>query len=158
MLVRLSRLLVGILLVGVFFTAPVFGFKVETVGKIKLLDKNDAFLQIPVGIAVTEDNVFLVVDFKAANVKIYKNDGKLTEILGKKGYGPNEFAQPLNCYYSNSTLFIQDVGQKKIFVYKRKGKFKFVYSKTFSFVALGNDFYLEGNALYSVGSPVGSEA
>jgi len=150
MRVRVNRLLVGILFVGVF-TGPVFGFNVETLGKIKLLDNNDVFLQIPVGIAVTEDNVFLVVDFKAANVKIYRNDGKLMEILGRQGYGPNEFAQPLHCYYSNSTLFIDDVGQKKIFMYKRKGKFKFVRSKTFSFMALGDDFYLEGNTLYTVG-------
>jgi hypothetical protein len=128
-----------------------FPLKIETTGKIKLLDNKDTFLQIPVGIAVTEDNIFLVVDFKAGDIKIYKNNGQLMGTISQKGYGPDELSQPLHCYYSNSMLFIDDVGQKKIFVYKRKGEFRFVRSKSFSFMSMGDDFYLDGKTLYTVG-------
>lgn len=138
-------------------TGYAFPFKVETVGKIKLLDNNDTFLQIPVGIAVTEDNVFLVVDFKAGDVKIYKNNGQLMGTVSQKGYGPDELSQPLHCYYSNSMLFVDDVGQRKIFVYERKGDFQFVRAKSFSFMSMGDDFYLDGKTLYTVGGITGPD-
>jgi hypothetical protein len=92
-----------------------------------------------------------VVDFKGGDVKIYKSNGELAGVFGSKGYGPNEIGQPLFCHYSNKKFVVSDVGQKKIFIYNRKSKFKFVRSKEIFALSVGDDLYLEKNKIYIAG-------
>jgi hypothetical protein len=117
--------------------------------KIKI--SSDVLLQVSISFCVTEDNLFIVVDFKGGDVKIYKSTGELAGVFGRKGYGPNEFAQPLFCHYSNKKFIISDVGQKKIFIYNRKSKFKFIRSKEIPAFSVGDDLYLENNKIYIAG-------
>jgi hypothetical protein len=120
--------------------------------KIKISD--DVLLQVSISMAVTEDNLFLVVDFKGGDVNIYNSRGEIQKVLGRKGYGPNEFAQPLFCNYSDRKFIISDVGQRKIFIYDRKGTCKFIRSKEIFAFSVGSDLFLKGNKLYVAGNKI----
>ena len=118
--------------------------------KIKI--SGDVILQVSISMSVTEDNLFLVVDFKGGDVKIYNSSGVLQKVIGRKGYGPNEFAQPLFCHYSDRKFIISDVGQRKIFIYDRKGNNQFIRSKEIFAFSVGSDLYLKETKLYIAGN------
>jgi hypothetical protein len=136
------------LLFIIFINSTCFGYQID-LEKIKL--SSDILLQVSISLCVTEDNLFLVVDFKGGDVKIYKSSGELVGILGSKGFGPNEFAQPLFCHYSDKKFVISDNGQRKIFIYDRKDKLKFIRSKEIFANSVGNDHYLKNNTIYIAG-------
>jgi len=83
----------------------------------KILLSENVILQSVASFCVTEDNQFLIVDAKAKDIKIYDKDGKLNYILGREGYGPDEFALPLFSHYNNGKFLVLDVQQNKIFFY-----------------------------------------
>lgn len=124
-----------------------FGIKLEWQGKIKLSDKK-ALLLIPINFCVTEDEVFLITDFKDGNVKIYKNTGELASILGSRGFGPNEFGQVFASCYSDKQFLVSDLGQRKTFFYERKGRYEFKrINRTFKF--MGERMQLDGSRLFT---------
>lgn len=127
----------------------ILGYKIDF-DKIKIT--GDEFLQVSISFCITEDNLFLVIDFKGGDVKIYNSNGALLKVLGRKGYGPNEFAQPLFCHYSNKRLIISDNGQRKIFVYDRKEKLNFIRSKEIFALSVGSDLFLDENNIYIAGA------
>lgn len=117
----------------------------------------EVLLQFPISFCVTEDNLFVVVDFKAGDVKLYNNDGKLTGVIGSKGYGPNEFSQPLQCDYRNGKLLISDAGQTKIFVYQRKDCKVFTRTGEVLCSSVGEDIKLRDGRIYFAGTKFGSD-
>jgi hypothetical protein len=127
----------------------ILGFKIDF-EKIKI--NGDDFLQVSMSFCITEDNLFLVVDFKGGDVKIYNSNGALLKVLGRKGFGPNEFAQPLFCHYSDRKFIISDVGQRKIFIYDRKNELKFVRTKEIFSNDVGQCLNLDNNKLYISGT------
>lgn len=127
-----------------------FGININLDNKIRLSDK--VLLKFPISFCVTEDNLFLVVDFKGGDVKIYNSNGELINVLGRKGYGPDEFSKPLFCYYKNKKFILSDVGQRKFFIYERKKKLNFVRTDEISVTVVGDDLQLDGNILYISGS------
>jgi 6-bladed beta-propeller len=143
-----------IIILAIIFiiSSDVGAFEIDFIKKIPLSQK--ALLQMPLGFSVTEDEVFIIVDARASDIKIYNCDGKLAKVLGRKGYGPNEFANAFFCHYSDRKLIIEDSGQMKIFIYDRQGKFEFIRSKSINSTETGEDFHLEGNTLYLSGSRI----
>ncbi len=147
----MKTLKIAVLLVFIFLlNNAIYGLKIEFANKVRL--SNNVLLQFPISFSVTEDNLFLVVDFKGRDVKIYKNNGELLNVLGQKGSGPNEFGLPLFCHYSNGKFIISDVGQKRIFLYERKDKFNFVRTREIRCTVVGDDLHLDGNKLYIAGN------
>jgi hypothetical protein len=141
--------IVGIFIIVLIINTSILESKIDLENKIKLSEK--VLLQFPRSFCVTEDKLVLVVDFKAGDVKIYNGGGELVKILGKKGYGPNEFAKPYHCYYTNRKFIISDTGQRRIFIYDRKDKFNFVRTKEILPPSIGLQFYLKNNMLYITG-------
>lgn len=75
--------------------------------------------------AVTEDEMFILPDAKAGDIKLYNNRGKLMKIWGRRGPGPDEFGSPFFCDYKNSTYIHLDAGKNTISIYKRIEPLKF---------------------------------
>jgi len=110
-------LLVLILLFGSFFM--VSGNKIKPLRKISLTSNEETFIQLPGSFFVTTDDLFYVIDHKAANIKIYENSGKMVKIFGRKGVGPNEFVRPFLSAYREPFIAISDSGRKTFFIFKR---------------------------------------
>jgi len=91
---------------------------------------------------VTEDNSILVIDSKAANIKIFDMKGKRISIFGRKGMGPNEFVRPIMSSYRQPFVAIVDFGRKTIFIYKRSEGNKFEFIQKFLCMGLGGNFNL----------------
>jgi hypothetical protein len=147
---KIVTILISILMINVI----ILGYKIDF-DKIKIT--GDEFLQVSISFCITEDNLFLVIDFKGGDVKIYNSNGALLKVLGRKGYGPNEFAQPLFCHYSHRKFIISDNGQRKIFVYDRKDELKFIRSKEIFANSVGSDLYLDAKKIYIAGGKTTKE-
>ncbi len=132
-----------------------FSIEIDLKSKIKLSEK--VLLQLPISFCVTEDEAFLVVDFKAGDVKIFNNKGELEKVLGSKGAGPNEFNQPLFCDYNNRKFIIPDAGQRKIFFYDKIGKFNFERTREIQYASIGDDIQLKENKIYMAGSKISED-
>ena len=122
--------------------------KIEQSGKIKLLSQDVNFLQKPRDFCVTEDNLFLIPDYKAGDIKVYESNGKIVNILGKKGVGPNEFVKPTFCFFDEGKFGVMDWGIRKIFIYDRIGNTKnFKRVKEIRCFSLGTEIHLRSNKL-----------
>jgi hypothetical protein len=126
----------------------VLGFNIKLIKKTKLSQEN-TLLGNPWSFCVTEDDLFLIPDYKAGNVKIYDGNGNLLTVFGSKGYGPGEFVNPTFCFYNKAdTKFgVMDHRMRKIFVYKRTGKTDFTRVHELFCLAAGNAIQLQGNKL-----------
>jgi len=106
-----------------FNTTTVCGFDIKLIKKIPLAQETD-FLENVWDFCVTGDYLFLVPDYKAGNVKIFAENGKLVKVLGRKGFGPEELVKPAYCFYNKEKgkFGLFDFGTRKIFIYTRIGK------------------------------------
>ena len=117
------------------------------------------------GFCVTEDELFIIPDYTAGNIKIYEKVGEflgLVRIIGQKGYGHTEFAKPSFCFYNKieSKFGIMDFGTRKISIYDRIGRTAFgkiqevhCWRGASDFQLLGNKLLISGYALDQNGAP-----
>ncbi len=100
---------------------------------------------------VTEDQNIILVDAKAADIKIFDMNGKRLSVFGRKGVGPNEFIRPRRIMYHEPFVAFVDFGGKCVFVYKRTQGNHFQFVKKFLCLDLGDDFKMieNGNVLIS---------
>lgn len=147
---KLFFMITAILISILFFNSTLLCTKIEYIGKARFSD--EVLLQFPSSFSVTEDGTLLVLDFKADDVKIYRQNGDFVKLLCRKGYGPNEIADPTFCHYSNKKFIVYDNGQRKIFIYEKKGKFDFERVKEIYSLDGGFDYYLEKDRLYISGN------
>mgnify|MGYP001549247791 CR=1 FL=1 len=127
---------------GIFFHIIVSFVLVSKVNKVHtiLLDQsNDSFIQISRSFFVMNERIF-IVDSKAGNIKIFNMDGRLKNIFGKKGAGPNEFLLPSNCDISSEYLFVLDRNQRHFLVFDWVGGSSFQYKKKLFSLYLADEF------------------
>lgn len=117
-------------------TSALFGSSITLLEKIEFSpplqsgpsSPENGFLIKPWAFCVTDDELFIITDFDAGNIKIYERNGKyleLIKVIGRKGYfGKKELANPASCFYNKDEykLGIMDLGIKKIFIYDRIGR------------------------------------
>lgn len=90
------------------------------------LSQTQVYLESPTGFSVTEDEIFIISDAKAGNVKFFNNTGQLIKILGRKGPGPDEYKIPAACDYRKPYLALLDNSKMKVFIYKKDEANEFV--------------------------------
>jgi len=104
---------------------------------------------------VTEDELFILPDHKAGNIKIYEKAKylELVKVIGRKGYGQGEFIEPTFCFYNRKEgkFGVFDFGRRKILLYDRIGKVAFEFSREFYCLELGTDMELTGETLLVAG-------
>lgn len=138
---------------------PIWGQNVKFVEKIE-------FSQSPLpnvrDFCVTDDELVIVPDYQAGNVKIYEKNGKVLELvntIGRKGYGPDELSKPSSCFYNkNESKFgIMDLGIRKIFIYDRIGRINFKRVKEVTCWRGAYDIQLKENRLLISGYNQGQD-
>lgn len=115
----MNRFRFMILIIYVFTTSIYSGVTIKLVGTIPI-DQSKVFLQNINQFSVTEEEYFLFPDSKAGDIKIYKNDGRLVKVLGRKGFGPMEFVEPYCCDYKDKVFIVLDWGRYKLQSYRRE--------------------------------------
>jgi len=95
---------------------------VKLLRKFTLAQDEKNFLIRPGSFFVTEDSMIFVIDCRSQNIKIFDADGKLVNVFGRKGLGPNEFITPFYSAYQKPFLVISDFGRRRYFIYSRQGK------------------------------------
>jgi 6-bladed beta-propeller len=121
--------------------------------QLKLIDTvilkgsgEDDFIKIPSSFAVTEDGLYLVVDRKDSDLKVFDVKGKMVKRVGRKGQGPNEFVTPARCDYLDRQFVVMDMGRKKYMLYGRDKESVFKEMKVLSSIYMGNDVALMNNS------------
>jgi hypothetical protein len=156
---RKVKFVVCLSILFIFFNASLgWGQNVRFVEKIEF---SGAELPLkPKSFCVTDDQLFIIPDYQAGNIKIYakvyennKEFLRLGKIMGRKGYGPDEFSKPSFCYYNEdkSTFMVLDFGLRKIFIYDRIGRIDFKRVKEISCWKPGADIQLKDHRLFISG-------
>ena len=141
-----------LLLIFVFSMNSLFGSNLEFVERFKL-DEKETIIGYPISITVTKDDLILVSDMKMCHIKIYDNKGKLVRLLGRQGYGPQEFAKPGEFFTTNDGGFgIIDMGPRCVYFYRRiENSTDFKRSHKVNLLSGTNGIGLRGDKLYSAG-------
>ncbi len=81
-------------------------------------------LRRPTGLARDpKRGLIYVADTRTHNIKIFNDEGKLVDILGKHGEGPGEFNAPTYLSFVGNKLYVSDTLNSRIQVFDAKGKF-----------------------------------
>jgi hypothetical protein len=99
-----------------------YSIDINLIRKFTLEQDEKNFLIAPGTFFVTEDSMIFVIDWKGSNIKIYDAEGKMANVFGRRGVGPDEFIMPFPSTYHKPFLAIGDRGRKRFFIYKRIGK------------------------------------
>lgn len=140
----------------IFWTLnPIWGQDVKLKDTIKFLAATELPINV-IAFCVTEDELFIIPDYKAGNIKIYERTGECLELvntIGRKGYGPEELSRPAYCYYDNneSKFVVLDFGIRKIFIYDRIGRIHLKRVKEVSCWRAGYDIQLKGYRIFISG-------
>lgn len=132
-----------------------WGVDVKLTEKIEFSPETELPLN-PKSFCVTEDELFIIPDYSAGNMKIYEKNGDMLElikIIGRKGYGPDEFVRPGFCFYNKdkSKFGVLDFGIRKIFIYDRIRMIEFKRVKEVTCWEAGYDIQLRGEKLFISG-------
>jgi hypothetical protein len=77
--------------------------------------------------AVTEDEVYIFLDQRGPNIKLFDKEGNYLSTIGREGNGPGEFKSPWNCDYSFPNLLVFDFGKSEVIRFIKKGRSEFRY-------------------------------
>ena len=145
-----------VLLVFAFITGNLWSYEIKFLEKFELSQEKE-LIAYPMSLCVTEDNLFLVPDMKLAHVKVFDNKGKLLKIIGRHGFGPNEFTRATYSFYKDKKFGVYDMDAWRVHLYEREGKLDFKRVKSVFCHNTITDAHLEGNKLYVAGYMVGDD-
>ena len=94
---------------------PLTAVEVRLIKEINLQEKA-SFLQRPSSFVKTDNGLFVVSDFQAGDLKIYKSSGELLKIFGRKGQGPDEFLGPFALSFCAPHLSVVDIDRRMVFL------------------------------------------
>jgi hypothetical protein len=134
------------------------GSNVRLVEKIEF-SRESEIPREPWAFCVTEDELFMITDYEAGNIKIYERDRRnsgflqLIKTIGRKGFTSDGFANPTYCFYNRDEgkFGVMDFVIRKIFVYDRIRSKEFERVKVVDCFDLGYDIHLIGDKLFISG-------
>lgn len=142
---------------SVFTTSSLFGGEVKLLEKLKLPPGAEP-LQRALDFCVTDDELLMIPDYDAGNIKIYEKRGAALELvntIGREGFGMDDLGEPAYCFYNkNESKFgFIDYGLRKVIVYDRIGRLEFNRNldQEFLCLRLGYDIQLKGDKLFISG-------
>lgn len=110
--------------------------------EITLEQPQDNIIEKPGSFIITDDDMIFVLDGKAANIKVFNDNGKLVNVFGREGMGPDEFVSPRLSSYLEPWISIADFGRKTFFIYKRSNKNSLEYAGQFLCLEMAYDLHL----------------
>lgn len=132
-----------------FLLSSLSAVGINLLKKFTLEQDEKNFLIRPGSFFVTEDSMFFVIDTRSSNIKIFNPFGKLANVFGRKGLGPNEFIAPFFSDYQKPFMALADFARRRFFIYKRIGKsdLEFKQSCLNSDMPMDISFWHDGNLL-----------
>jgi hypothetical protein len=137
----MKKIVFSLLVLHCFFSVSA-AIEIKSVKEFTLSQNEDTFVKKPGSIIVTEDDMVFVLDSKEANIKVFDKSGKLVDIFGRKGMGPNEFVRIYSSSYKKPYVIFADFGRKSFFLYKRLTKKSFEFVHKFLHLEMAYDFHL----------------
>ncbi|MGD2090289.1 MAG: hypothetical protein PVH61_29200 [Candidatus Aminicenantes bacterium] len=116
--------------------------EIKPIRTIDISWSKENFIKWPGSFMATVDDMFIVLDSKSSNIKVYDGTGKLVNIFGKRGMGPDEFLKPYLSAYKEPFFVVGDFGLNQIFIYKRIGKSNFEFVQKFLCLEMSHDLFL----------------
>lgn len=149
--------LFSILFIFINGNAVVLGEDVKYLEKEKTyISQEQETLINPLAFCITDDELFIIPDYGAGNIKLYEKNGNFLQLIntiGGKGYKADEFSKPAFCFYNNTEnkFGVIDYGIRKIFIYDRIDRIYFKRIKEISCWRPGYDIKLGGKKLFISG-------
>jgi hypothetical protein len=140
--VKLMKKILSILLLLHCIFSSLDAIEIKPIRAIDLSWSKDTFIKWPGSFIATVDDIFIVFDSKSSNIKVYNGAGKLVNIFGRKGMGPDEFVKPYLSAYKEPFVVVGDFGRNHIFIYKRIGKYNFEFIQKFLCMEMSHDLSL----------------
>ena len=128
-------------------TVCLAGYDIKEISRTEL-SQDKEFIAYPMSICVTEDELYLVTDFKLGHIKLYNNQGKLLKTIGKKGFGPGEFDRPGSSFYENKRYGVLDYTTRYVHFYDRLGKTNFKRAESVYCHASSTGLHFKDNKIY----------
>ena len=110
---------------------PLIAIEVRLIKEIHLQEKA-AFLQRPSSFVKTADGLFVISDFQAGDLKLYRSSGELLKTFGRKGQGPDEFLGPFKLSFCAPLLGVVDIDRRMVFILNIKADGNLKTSQYFS--------------------------
>ncbi|MDQ1354503.1 MAG: hypothetical protein QG657_4812 [Acidobacteriota bacterium] len=139
-----------------FFAGSLWGFEIKFLDKFELSQEKE-LIAYPMALCVTEDDLFLVSDMKLAHVKVFDNKGNLLKILGRQGFGPNEFTRATYSFYEDGKFGVYDMDAWRVHLYEREGKLDFKRINSILSHTAITDAHLKSNKIYIAGYRIGND-
>jgi len=105
------------LFIILLLSVPIFTSSLNKIDEIKI-DQKGIILSSLYGFCVSDDNKIILSDWKDGNIKVFDSKGKLLTIYGRRGFGPGEFGQVLQCDVFKNLIIANDNMKKSISVLK----------------------------------------
>ena len=155
---RWSVKCIMLLIAGFVFNTVVISKSIHLIERIEFSSKS-ALPISPWDFCVTDDELFIIPDYRAANIKVYQKYEKYLELvktIGKKGYGRDGLVKPTFCFYNKeeSKFGVMDIGIRKIFIYDRIGRIDFRRTKEVLCLEGATDIQLKDDRLFIAGYKV----
>ena len=105
---------------------PHFSFEIDTVLQKRITLSQERSLLLAVESFVkTENDLFIIADYKDGSFKVYDDNGKLLTVWGRRGPGPLEFSSPVSTDYQKPLFAISDFTKQRIFIYETIARYDF---------------------------------
>lgn len=104
-------------------------------------------------IKINNKGMIYISDYLSSNIKVYNQEGKMINVIGRSGHGPGEFiANGGIAFDKNDNLYVVDTGTRRISVFDSTGIFKYSFKIEDKFVLLRPDFIdiINGNIILNV--------
>ena len=147
----MKRFILVFVLLSALLQDMVFAADIKLIEKVSLSQEKE-IIQASVSFAIPEDDTFIILDVKAANIKIFNRKGELIKVWGNRGPGPKEFFAPLSCDYRNGNLAVMDVMKKRIFLFDTAGNTGLTFKQSFVCTGVGLGIALMENGFLIAGS------
>lgn len=83
----------------------------------------DTYFEGFVRVASDDEGNVYACDFRANDIKKFDSSGKFVKTIGRQGPGPGEFAMPYGIAATADRLFVWELGNRRLSVLTRDGKF-----------------------------------
>jgi hypothetical protein len=100
---------IGLFVFFIYLSVMVFAFDIKKEREIYIKSDKKSFIQQPFSFIISNKEDVYIVDYKAADIKIYDSKGNKINIFGRMGVGPNEFVKPNVISYFNDNIIIYDI-------------------------------------------------
>jgi hypothetical protein len=105
-----------------------YKLSLKMISDIKLEFSKKSPLIAFTSVKVNNKGMIYISDYLSSNIKVYNQEGKIINIIGRGGHGPGEFVAHAGIAFDkNDNLYVVDTGTRRISVFDSTGMFKYFF-------------------------------